>query len=356
MMHTANRILAVDDNPTNLAIIEESLQGRFNLRTASDGKEALRLTPSFHPDLILLDAMMPSPDGFEVCSRIKNNRAIGPTQIVMVSARTDINSRLRGYQAGADDYMLKPFNEEELYAKVCVNLRTRSACSSIHSQVESVCGAVGETLKLVSQLRDAENAGHLVRMRDYAQLLAVELQTSSYGNEIDELFLDDLYQASPLHDIGKVAIPDAILLKPGPLTDAEFTTMQKHTLVGEHILKRLAQQQPHVSMFSMAVQIARSHHECFDGSGYPDGLSGRSIPLAAHIVKVADVFDAITSTRVYKPKQHPNEAREWITARTGAAFDPLIIAAFQQQFDAFSALANDHDDEFDAAEYESFEF
>jgi putative two-component system response regulator len=274
----------------------------------------------------------------------------------MVSARTDINSRLRGYQAGADDYMLKPFNEEELYAKVCVNLRTRTACSTIHSQVESVCGAVGEALKLVSQLRDMENAGHLVRMRDYAQLLAVELQATSYGDEIDSLFLDDLHRASPLHDIGKVAIPDAILLKPGPLTDAEFSTMQQHTLLGERILKRLAQQQPHLSMFSMAVRIARSHHECFDGSGYPDGLIGQSIPLAARIVKVADVFDAITSMRVYKPKQHPDEAREWITARTGAAFDPLIIAAFQQQFAAFSALANDHDDDLDATEYESFEF
>ena len=111
-----------------------------------------------------------------------------------------------------------------------------------------------------------------------------------------------------MHDIGKVAIPDAILLKPGPLTDAEFSIMQQHTFVGERILKRLAQQQPHVSMFSMAVQIARSHHECFDGSGYPDGLAGRAIPLAARIVKVADVFDAITSTRVYKPKQHPEQS------------------------------------------------
>ena len=128
-----------------------------------------------------------------------------------------------------------------------------------------------------------------------------------------------LFRGGYLHDIGKIAIPDAILLKPGPLTDAEFSIMQQHTLLGERILTRLEQQQPHVSMFSMAVRIARSHHECFDGSGYPDGLSGRSIPLAARIVKVADVFDAITSARVYKPKQHPDEAREWITARTGAA-------------------------------------
>jgi putative two-component system response regulator len=347
-MPAHNRILAVDDNPMNLAVIEESLQGRFNLRLAHDGNEALGLAPTFLPDVVLLDVMMPKPDGFEVCSKMKNSPDLCHSQIIMVSARTNIEDRLRGYRAGADDYVTKPFEEEELYAKVYAAVRTREMYGTIRHQVESFCSATGETLELMSYLRDAETGEHIARMRDYAHLLAAELREGPLAHTIDDLFLDNLYRASALHDIGKVAIPDAILRKPGPLTPSEREQMQTHTLIGEQILNRLARQQPDVSFFHMAAEVARWHHECFDGSGYPDGLIGENIPLAARIVKVADVFDALTTQRVYKPRINPLEARKQIVDDKEHAFDPIVIDAMLRIFDDLVDICRSNESESDS--------
>jgi putative two-component system response regulator len=334
-MSNGNRVLAVDDNPTNLAIISDVFEGRFPLKLANDGNEALEIAPTFDPDVVLLDVMMPKPDGFEVCSRMKNHPVMRHSQIIMVSARTDLDDRLRGYRAGADDYVTKPFDEEELLAKVCANFRTRSIYSSIRQQLESLCGATSDVLELVTHLRDSETGEHLERIRTYSHLLAAELRVGSFHQQIDDQFLDDLDRASPLHDIGKIAIPDAILRKPGPLTEMERQQMQQHVLVGESLLNRLANHEPNVSCFRMAVQIARWHHESFDGSGYPDGLIGNAIPLAARIVKVADVFDALTSIRVYKPSLDPQEARQHICVDEADKFDPIVVQAMLNVFDEF---------------------
>jgi putative two-component system response regulator len=337
-MSASSRILAVDDNPTNLAIIEETFQGRFNLRLAHDGEEALRIAPTFLPDIVLLDVMMPRPDGYEVCSQIKNDRMLRHSQVIMVSAKTDISERLRGYRAGADDYVTKPFEEEELFAKVCAALKTKSVNSSVQQELEALYSATGETLELISHLRDAETGEHLDRMRDYSQMLAAELRNGPVAQQVDDQFLDDLYRASPLHDLGKIVIPDAILRKPGPLTEAEREHMMRHTVVGEQILHRLARKQPEAGFFGMAAEIARWHHECVDGSGYPDGLIGNTIPLAARIVKVADVFDAMTTARVYKPSFSPLVTRDEIVAAAGTQFDPQVVEAMLRIFDEFVDL------------------
>jgi cyclic di-GMP phosphodiesterase len=336
-MSTGNRVLAVDDNPTNLAVIEESLQGHFKLRLATNGDEALQIAPTFLPDVVLLDVVMPRPDGFEVCSRIKNDPTLRHSQVIMVSARTDIDDRLRGYRAGADDYVSKPFDEQELYAKVNAALKTKTFYRTIQSDMDALCGAAGEVLELLSHLRDAETGAHLDRMRAYSHLLAGELRAERLADEIDDIFLDDLYRASALHDIGKIGIPDSILRKPGPLTDEEREQIKRHTVIGEQILNRLAQRQTKSSFFKMAAEVARWHHECFDGSGYPDGLRGEAIPLAARIVKVADVFDALTTVRVYKPGYEPSYAREQIVGGTGSDFDPLVVDAMLRVFDEFEA-------------------
>jgi putative two-component system response regulator len=337
-MSARNRILAVDDNPTNLAIIEETLQGRFNLRLAQNGTEALAIAPTFLPEIVLLDVMMPRPDGYEVCSQIKNDPKLRQSQVIMVSAKTDISERLRGYRSGADDYVTKPFDEEELFAKVCAALKTKSLYWSAQREIEVLCGVTGDTLSLISHLRDAETGEHLDRMRDYSQMLAAELRNRPFAKQIDDQFLDDLYRASPLHDLGKVVIPDAILRKPGPLTDQEREQMKRHTIIGEQILHQLALQQPEAGFFPMAAEVARWHHECFDGSGYPDGLSGDAIPLAARIVKVADVFDAMTTARVYKPSQDPLVARDEIVVAAGSQFDPRVVDAMLRTFDEFLEL------------------
>jgi putative two-component system response regulator len=273
---------------------------------------------------------------------MKNDHALRQSQIIMVSAKTDIDERLRGYKAGADDYVTKPFEEEELRAKVCANLRTKSVYGTIRHQLDTFFGATGEMLELISHLRDAETGEHLDRMRIYSHLLAAELRLTSYGDQIDDAFLDDIYRASPLHDIGKIVIPDAILRKPGALTYEERQQMQQHTLIGHQILSRLAQQEPGVSFFRMATEVARWHHESFDGSGYPDGLCGTAIPLAARIVKVADVFDALTSARVYKASSEPSAARHEIMADV-AKFDPAVIDAMHRVFDEFTEVCTSPD-------------
>lgn len=339
-MSTGNRVLAVDDNPTNLAIVEDIFQGKYKLRLAHDGNEALQLAPTYLPDIVLLDVMMPHPDGYEVCTRFKNDPTLRHSHVIMVSARTDVHDRLRGYRAGADDYVTKPFEEEELLAKVRANLKTKSIYSSVRYQLDQLCGAAGEVLELVSHLRDAETGEHLDRIRIYSELLAGELRNGPYRDQIDDAFLDDLYKASPLHDVGKVGIPDSILLKPGTLSDQEREQMREHTRIGEHILNRLALQQPDVSFFRMAAEIARWHHEAFDGTGYPDGLRGITIPLAARIVKVADVFDALTSKRVYKPRYEPIAARDQIAVADARMFDPVIVNAMLTLFDEFTEVSD----------------
>lgn len=332
-MRTATRVLAVDDNPTNLAVIEETLGDHFTLKLEQNGNDALRAASTFLPDVVLLDVMMPDLDGFEVCSRLRSDPVLKHSHVVMVSAKTTLEDRLRGYGAGADDYVTKPFDEEELLAKVNAIVTTKSMYHDTQAHLDSLCGAAGETLELLAYLRDAETGEHLDRMREYSLMLAGELRTVGFSDLIDDKFLDDLHRASALHDIGKLVLPDAILKKPGPLTDIEFKEVKQHTVTGEAILYRLAGHQSETTFFKMAAEIARWHHECFDGSGYPDGLQGEAIPLAARIVKVADVFDALTSWRVYKPAFQPTRAKEQIVQGRGTEFDPNVVEAMLQVFD-----------------------
>ena len=282
--------------------------------------------------------MMPAPDGYEVCSRIKNDPVLRHAQVIMVSAKTELDDRLRGYHAGADDYVTKPFDEDELVAKVHAGINLRASHRQMRAQLKEFCGAAGDVFELITQLRDAETGDHLARIRSYSGLLAAELQAGPWGAFIDEQFLEDFERASAMHDIGKIAIPDAIFRKPGPLTESERALMQQHTVLGEAILRRLAAEGENSGMFRMAAEIARSHHEFFDGSGYPDGLRGDCIPLSARIVKVADVFDAVTSARVYKPAYTPDHAREVITCGRGAEFDPDVVDALLHVFDIFAGL------------------
>lgn len=342
-MSTRSRILAVDDNPLNLAVIEETLQTRFKVRVVDSGSAALRLAPTFLPDVVLLDVMMPAPDGLEVCRRLRSDPELRHCRIIMVSAKTDIDDRLRGYEAGADDYVTKPFDEHELLAKVTAAAHHEILGRTVQRDKRAVCSAVGELLELVSRLRDVETEVHLDRIRAYSQLLAGELRTTTMGDQIDDVFLDDLHNASVLHDIGKIAIPDAILRKEGPLTDLEARHLREHTLAGERILKMMVHPKSEATFFNMAAQIARSHHERFDGQGYPDHLAGDQIPLAARIIKVADVFDSISSRPVRQHQCPCVRAKEAILRGRGTSFDPAVVDAMLGVFEemAFMRLYGD---------------
>jgi len=351
------RILIVDDDQLNREILHEILGEEYELATAATGEEGLSRMKDFDPDLVLLDIMMPGIDGYEVCRKIKSTPQGELTLVALVSGRASTKERLGGYKVGADDYIVKPFDHNELVARVNILFRLRGALTELAGAnaeiqaysaklerlVQERTAEIVETrdvtvfaLAKLAESRDPETGEHLERMRSYSQILAEELaETGPYTGKIDETFLTDLHMSSPLHDVGKVGIPDVILLKPGRLSATEFEIMQRHTLIGADALREAAGHTKSGGFLNMAAEIAGAHHERFDGSGYPKALSGTDVPLAARIVALADVYDALTSVRVYKSAFGPEVARSMIEDEAGKHFDPAIVDAFRERFGDF---------------------
>jgi len=353
------RILIVDDCPVNVEILRELLQDDYELATAASGEECLDKLRQFSPDLVLLDIMMPGINGYETCRRIKEGPTGDFTQVILVSGKASARERLQGYEAGADDYVIKPFDHDELLAKVRIQFRLRETMEQLWSANAKIQQFNAELEELVYQRteevvatrdvaifalakladsRDPETGEHLERMRNYARILAEQLgREGPYVDQIDAKFIENVYRSSPLHDIGKVGIPDAILLKPGRLTKEEFDIMKTHTTIGADALQYAVKQSDCGSFLDMAINIARYHHERYLGNGYPEGLAGDEIPLSARIVAVADVYDALTSDRVYKSAFDPAVAKRMIEEEKGQHFDPAIVEAFEDRYEDFIA-------------------
>jgi len=351
------RILVVDDNAVNREPLDTLLGGDYDLAFAETGEECLDALPVFCPEVVLLGVALPGIDGYETCARIKGSPRGAFTQVILVSSPGAVPQRLRGYESGADAYLAQPFDHEELLATIRVqgrlngmlgelwraNQRILQFNSDLEQEIQQRTTEVTATrdiavfaLAKLTESRDPETGEHLDRMRTYSRILAEQLGCDgAYSDQVDAEFIDRLYRAAPLHDIGKVGVPDAILLKPGPLTPAEFTAMQRHAVIGAEALRLAAAQSSCGDFLNMACDVARHHHERFDGRGYPDGLAGHAIPLAARIVALADVFDALTSPRVYKPAFSPDFARDLIERESGKHFDPVVVAAFQARYADF---------------------
>ncbi len=357
---TIGRILIVDDSEINVEILKEILSDSYHLATASTGEECLNVIREFAPDLVLLDVMMPGISGYEVCRRIKTSPVGAFTQVILVSGKASKAERLQGYEAGADDYVIKPFDHDELLAKVRVQFRLRAALAKVweadaklrafnedlerlvDQRTAQIVGMRDLTIFALAKLaesRDPETGAHLERIRNYARILAEQLSMQGpYTAQIDDAFIGDIYRCSPLHDIGKVGIPDAILLKAGRLTREEFEVMKRHTVIGAETLDQAARQACGCGHFLiMAREVARHHHERFNGSGYPDGLAGDEIPLAARIVSLADVYDALTTRRVYKEAFTHETAWSIIEEGRGTQFDPAVYDAFVARREDFLA-------------------
>lgn len=330
------KILLVDDIPENLDILVELLESEYHLETARGGVEAVTKAASFLPDLILLDLLMPGMDGVETCKRLRGLPELKLTRIVMLSAQYDVESRKRAYSAGAVDYVAKPFDHGEICAKVKIWLQMLRSeeVESVWREFDMASLVVGDAMLNLAAFRDTETGDHLFRVRWYSQLIAERLAAfGPYQGQIDDAFLANLYRASPLHDVGKVGIDDAILRKPGRLTCAEYEAMKQHTIIGHDLLQRAAARIPTAGYLKLAANIARSHHERFDGNGYPDRLTGRSIPLSARIVAVADVLDALTSVRPYKSAMTFSDSVRLIAKDSGKHFDPAVVDAFLYRLD-----------------------
>ncbi|MFK7962235.1 MAG: HD domain-containing phosphohydrolase [Phycisphaerales bacterium] len=357
----AASILVVDDTDSTRRWMSRMLAEEADILTASSGEEAIRIARDREPALVLLDIEMPGMDGFEACRQLKQLATQLPIHIMLVSALATAEHRVEGYAAGADDFLAKPFDAQELRSKVCVHLRLRRALAereTVHQFSERAAGHLSnvvdeqargliiarqmtaQALASLAESRDPETGHHLERMRDYAVAIVDQLRLEGpYANQIDECFAEMLLHAAPLHDVGKVGVPDAVLKKPGRLDQDEFLVMQQHTVIGANVLEAIHDAESNAgttddrSFMPMAVEIARSHHERWDGSGYPDGRSGTDIPLAARIVAVADVFDALTSARVYKPAFPSETARSVIRKGRSRHFDPVVADAFEAAWD-----------------------
>jgi len=306
------------------------------------------------PDLILLDVDMPQMDGYEVCEHLKADERLKDIPIIFVSAVfTRAADKLKAFSLGAVDYVTKPFQAEEVYARVEAHLRLRRLQLEVErysheledlvrEKVEEIQSAQMTTIFALAKLaeyRDDDTGRHLERVAAYCRILAGDMRRDpKYAAVFTEQYVDNLSRAAPLHDIGKVAIPDAILLKPGKLSAEEFEEMKRHTTLGADTLRSVHAQYPGNAFLKMGIEIAESHHEKWDGSGYPQGLAGEAIPLAARIVAVADVYDAVRSKRSYKPARPHAAAREIIFESGGTHLDPAVVAAFAARADEFEAV------------------
>ncbi len=311
MNRKKHSLLLVDDEATNLQLLRHTLQHEYRLIFAKDGKTALKLAQQEQPDLILLDIMMPDMSGYDVCEQLKNIQALRHVPIIFVTALSDSGDEEKGFALGAVDYITKPFNPAIVKARVRTHLSLVQAEEVLETRLQIV-----QCLGKAAEYRDNETGMHILRISHFARTIAKAIGFS------DEQ-ADELLHAAPMHDVGKIGIPDAILLKPGKLTAEEWEVMRQHPAIGARIIGEHKS-----SLLQLAANIALCHHEKWDGSGYPNGLAGEDIPLEARIVSLVDVFDALTSVRPYKKAWPIEEALEFIRDQSGSHFDPMLVDVF----------------------------
>jgi len=341
-------ILIVDDNPSNIDVLSDVLSDHRRC-VAIDGPTALRLAQTRPPDLILLDVMMPRMDGFEVCRQLKANPATASIPVIFITGLGDERSETLGFEVGGVDYITKPFNAKVVRARVQTQIelkavrdalcsensqleaRVEARTAELHAALQDLHRSALDTvfrLGLAAEFKDDDTGQHVLRMADYAVAVARELGW-------DPKRLDLLLHAAPMHDIGKIAVPDGILKKPGPLDAGEWEIIKRHPLIGARILSASSSE-----VIRLAEVVALTHHEKWNGSGYPHGIAGESIPLVGRIVAVCDVFDALTVRRPYKEPFALPAALSIIRDSSGSHFDPGVVAAFFRAEQAITAIRN----------------
>jgi putative two-component system response regulator len=315
------QILIVDDDDIALDLLGETLRDAgYQVEVATNGREALAALRRSPARIVITDWDMPEMNGVELCRQIRASDGRGYVYVILLTSHESPQKTVEGMSAGADDFVSKPFHPAELLARVRAGVRVLS--------LETRDLAIFALAKL-AESRDPETGAHLERVRSYSRVLARELsRTPKFAAAVDENFIHLIYLTSPLHDIGKVGIPDHVLLKPGRLTAKEFEIMKTHSTLGAETLEAAVREYPGARFLQMARDIAATHHEWFNGAGYPAKLQGTEIPLCGRIVALADVYDALTSKRVYKDAFSHEAARDTIIQESGTHFDPDLVAAF----------------------------
>jgi putative two-component system response regulator len=338
-------VLVVDDTPDNLTLMSALLREHYHVKVANQGEKALKIarTAAGAPDLILLDIMMPGMDGYEVCRQLKADAQTRHIPVIFLTARADIDDECQGLQLGAVDYITKPIAAPIVLARVATHLALKASSDFLRSksaylerevalrtlEVQAIQDVTIMAMTSLAETRDLETGNHIRRTQLYVKALAEHLREHPrFAHVLTDRMIDLLYKSAPLHDIGKIGIPDAILLKPGKLTVDEFEIMKTHTTLGRRAIeeaeRRLGMR---VAFLTVAKEIAYSHQEKWDGSGYPEGLRGDAIPVSARLMALADVYDALISRRVYKPAFSHEQACAALVKGRGT---PDIVDAFME--------------------------
>ena len=354
-------LLIVDDAVENLTVLNTLLLPYYQVRAATSGEKALRIAAAEpRPDLILLDVMMPGMDGYQVFERLRANPATCGIPVIFVTAMDSTEAEMRGLAVGAVDYITKPIVPPVMLARIHTQLELKQARDRLADQNtwledeiiqrmlenETTQEVAIRALAYLAETRDPETGNHILRTQAYVYQLALRLKPHPrFAAILNSRYIKLLSRSAPLHDIGKVGIPDAILQKPGPLTPDEWKVMQTHAKLGSDAIEMAEREveQP-LEFLILAKEIAHWHHERWDGSGYPDGLAGDAIPVSARIMALADVFDALISPRVYKKAMSSDEAKEIIVHGRGRHFDPDMVDTFFAHFNVFCEIADSHRD------------
>ena len=354
-------MLVVDDDAENLAILGRLLRPHYNVLVAATGKRALQIvTGAPKPDLILLDVLMPGMDGYAVLTRLRDNPATRDIPVIFVTGLDSTEDEEKGLELGAVDYIAKPYRPPIILARVHAQLELKRARDWLRNQNAYLEAEVARrvrdilliqeiTINALTELaetRDPETGNHIRRTQEYIRILARRLHLHPrFSGFLTDKTIELIAKSAPLHDIGKVGVPDHILLKPGKLTKEEWKIMKTHSFVGARAIQRAVRDADRsVEFLDMAQQIALSHHERWDGSGYPEGMKWDAIPIPARLMALADVFDALISRRVYKAPIPVEQARDIIIGERGSHFDPDVVDAFLAGFDDFVAVAERNSD------------
>lgn len=357
------RVLVVDDTIEMCKLIKRFLDPHgAKVQFAHTGKDALSLIAKQPPDVAIIDMVMPGMNGIDLCEKLKNDYRDHFIPVVMISGQADDDAVIQAIEAGAADFLPKPVQSGYLLARIRNSLHVKRLHDEVVSYKSALEDRVAErtrqlvktqhvtafSLARLSESRDTETGAHLERIRLYVRILAETMKAHpDFAPVIDDAYVDNLYFSSPLHDIGKVGIPDEILLKPGKLTEEEFEIMKWHTRIGGDTLEEADREAGESAFLEMAKVIAYAHHEKWDGSGYPEGLKEEAIPLSARIVALADVYDALSSKRPYKEAMDHDTVKDILLKGNGNHFDPRIIDAFLKAEDRFVEIRQTHYDDDD---------
>ena len=349
-------ILVVDDTPANLSLMTGLLRDEYKVKAAIDGEKALRIAQAQPgPDLILLDIMMPGMDGYEVCRQLKADPATRDIPVIFLTAKSGVEDEKMGLDLGAVDYITKPISPPIVMARVRNHLILKASADFLRDKADflerEVSKRTAEVVAIqevtihamasLAETRDSDTGNHIRRTQHYVRALALKLREQPrFAGLLDDRYVSMLFKSAPLHDIGKVGIPDRILLKPGKLTPEEFELMKTHTTLGRDAIQAAERQLGmSVDFLKLAKEIAYSHQEKWDGSGYPEGLKGEAIPVSARLMALADVYDALISRRVYKEGMSHEQALAFISEGRGKHFDPDMVDAFLLIHPEFRAIA-----------------